>query len=65
MKKMSTKLEDYILKTDFDPVSWEFYKRQEACDWSAEEFSFFKEKEDYQKATPGVRHLLKKLLVFS
>ena len=40
-------LSDYILKTNKDPQSWQFYKTQEACDWSAEEFNFTKEKEDY------------------
>lgn len=57
-------LKDYIFFADQDSDNYSFYKRQEACDWSAEEFSFFKEKEDYQKATPGVRHLLKKIIGF-
>ena len=37
-------LSDYILKTNKDPQSWQFYKTQEACDWSAEEFNFTQRK---------------------
>ena len=64
MKKMSTKLEDYILRTDFDPVLWEFYKRQEACDWSAEEFRFTKDRDDYLDAPVRIRELMKDIFGF-
>jgi ribonucleotide reductase beta subunit family protein with ferritin-like domain len=61
---MSVDLSKYILKTDTDPVSWGFYKKQEANDWSAEEFSFVDDKDDYFKANPRVRQLLKLILGF-
>lgn len=57
-------LRDYIFFPESDPDNFSFYKRQEACDWSAEEFSFFKEKDDYLKAEPAVRNLLKKIIGF-
>ena len=52
-------LKDYILETDRDPVSWEFYKRQEACDWSAEEFRFTKDRDDYLESPKRIQDLLK------
>ena len=57
-------LSDYILKTNKDPQSWKFYKIQEACDWSAEEFNFTKEKEDYEKAPDNIKKLLKGIFGF-
>ena len=57
-------LKDYIFFPDNDTENYSFYKRQEACDWSAEEFNFFKEKDDYLKASPGVQNLLKKIIGF-
>lgn len=62
---MSTNnLSDYILNTDSDPVSWGFYKAQEAQDWSAEEFSFVKDREDYTNAPPTIKKLLKGIFGF-
>lgn len=61
---MPIDLSKYILKTDRDPVSWGFYKRQEAQDWSAEEFSFVKDKEDYRRANPRIKELLKGIFGF-
>lgn len=57
-------LKDYILKTDRDPVSWEFYKRQEACDWSAEEFRFTKDRDDYLESPKRIQDLLKDIFGF-
>ena len=57
-------LSKYILQTDRDPVSWGFYKRQESCDWSAEEFSFVQDKEDYLKANDRIKTLLKGIFGF-
>jgi ribonucleoside-diphosphate reductase beta chain len=57
-------LEDYILRTDKDPVSWEFYKKQEACDWSAEEFRFTKDKDDYLDSPKRIQDLLKDIFGF-
>lgn len=63
---MSTKmdLEKYILHTQKDPENWHFYKRQEACDWSAEEFDFTKEKNDYEQAPDNIKKLLKGIFGF-
>lgn len=61
---MSLDLSKYILKTDKDPVSWKFYKDQEAQDWSAEEFSFVQDRDDYLKANPRIRELLKGIFGF-
>lgn len=57
-------LQKYILHTQKDPENWSFYKRQEACDWSAEEFDFTKEKEDYEKAPDNIKKLLKGIFGF-
>jgi len=57
-------LQKYILHTAQDPENWHFYKRQEACDWSAEEFDFTKEKDDYEKASPNIKKLLKGIFGF-
>jgi ribonucleotide reductase beta subunit family protein with ferritin-like domain len=57
-------LRDYILFTERDPTNWKFYKRQEACDWSAEEFDFNKEKNDYQQAPEPIKKLLKGIFGF-
>jgi len=57
-------LSKYILKTERDPVSWSFYKRQESCDWSAEEFRFIQDKEDYKTVSKDVKDVLKKILAF-
>lgn len=52
-------LRDYILYTDKDPQSWSFYKRQEASDWTAEEFDFSKEAEEYKNAPENIKKLFK------
>ena len=57
-------LRNYILHTQQDPENWQFYKRQEACDWSAEEFDFTKEKDDYEKAPENIKKLLKGIFGF-
>lgn len=57
-------LQKYLLRTEKDPENWTFYKRQEACDWSAEEFNFFKEKKDYQESPESIRKLLKGIFGF-
>lgn len=57
-------MDKYIIDTKTDPVSWEFYKRQEACDWSAEEFSFTKDSSDYLKCPDRIKHLLKGIFGF-
>jgi ribonucleoside-diphosphate reductase subunit M2 len=61
---MSIDLSKYILKTDKDPISWDFYKRQEAQDWSAEEFSFVQDKDDYIRSNPRIKELLKGIFGF-
>ena len=57
-------LKKYILYTDKDSDSWSFYKRQEACDWSAEEFNFIKEKDEYTKAPENIKKLIKGIFGF-
>jgi ribonucleoside-diphosphate reductase subunit M2 len=57
-------LQKYILRTQEDPENWQFYKRQEACDWSAEEFDFTKEKDDYEKSPKNIKKLLKGIFGF-
>ena len=64
MSKVTKSLKDYILETDRDPVSWEFYKRQEACDWSAEEFRFTKDRDDYLESPKRIQDLLKDIFGF-
>ena len=57
-------MDKYIIDTKIDKTSWEFYKRQEACDWSAEEFSFTKDRDDYLRAPERIKHLLKGIFGF-
>ena len=57
-------MDKYIIDTTVDKTSWEFYKRQEACDWSAEEFSFVKDRDDYLKSPERIKHLLKGIFGF-
>ena len=64
MSQTAKSLKDYILETDRDPVSWEFYKRQEACDWSAEEFRFTKDRDDYLESPKRIKDLLKDIFGF-
>lgn len=64
MSDSTKSLKDYILETDRDPVSWEFYKRQEACDWSAEEFRFTKDRDDYLESPKRIKDLLKDIFGF-
>ena len=61
---MSSLLRKYILHTNTDPVSWEHYKAQEAQDWSAEEFSFVQDRDDYLGAPPRIKRLLKGIFGF-
>jgi len=61
-KKFNVK--DYILFTDRDPHSWSFYKRQEASDWSAEEFDFTKEAQEYKDASPQIQNLIDRIITF-
>jgi len=57
-------LENYILYPERDSQSWGFYKRQEASDWSAEEFDFTKEKEEYLESPPNIQRLIKTIFGF-
>lgn len=58
-EKHKVDLRDYILYTDKDPQSWQFYKRQEASDWTAEEFNFSKEAQEYKTAPENIKKLFK------
>jgi len=55
---------DYVFLPEKDPVMFQYYKRQEACDWSAEEFSFTKEKDDYLTAPAPIQRLFQKIIGF-
>ena len=57
-------MDKYIIDTKVDKTSWDFYKKQEACDWSAEEFSFVKDRDDYLKCPNRIKHLLKGIFGF-
>jgi len=57
-------LSKYILRTERDQVSWDLNKRQESCDWSAEEFKFIQDKEDYNTCSQQVKIVLKKIFAF-
>ena len=61
---MAVQLSNYLLKTERDPLAWSFYKRQESCDWSAEEFSFVNDKDDYNLCNPRIKELLKGIFGF-
>lgn len=61
---MSGNFSKYLLHTERDPVSWEFYKRQEACDWSSEEFRFSKDRDDYSESSKRIQELLKDIFGF-
>ena len=61
---MSSQFTKYLLHTERDPVSWEFYKRQEACDWSSEEFRFTKDRDDYMESNSRIKELLKRYFWF-
>lgn len=57
-------LTEYILKKENDPDNWDFYKLQEACDWSANEFDFVKDKDDYLKSPKNIQKLIKVIIGF-
>jgi ribonucleoside-diphosphate reductase beta chain len=57
-------LRKYILYTDRDPQSWEFYKRQEATDWTAEHYDFTKEQQEYLDAPDNIKRLMKGIIGF-
>jgi len=57
-------LKDYILFTERDGQSWSYYKRQEASDWSAEEFEFVKEAQEYKDAPPNIQRLMDGIIAF-
>ncbi len=57
-------LEDYILQMERDPQSWGFYKRQESTDWTAEEFIFTKDAEEYRDAPDNIKRLMKGIIGF-
>lgn len=57
-------LKDYIFLPEKDPELFQFYKKQEACDWSAEEMNFTKEKDDYLSSPKSIQNLFKKIIGF-
>jgi ribonucleotide reductase beta subunit family protein with ferritin-like domain len=57
-------IKNYILFTDIDAHSWSFYKRQEASDWSAEEFEFVKEAQEYKESPPNIQNLIDRIITF-
>lgn len=57
-------LKDYIFLPEKDPELFQFYKKQEACDWSAEEMDFTKEKDDYLSSPKTIQTLFKKIIGF-
>ena len=57
-------LQKYLLDPSRDTTSWQFYKRQEATDWSAEEFTFEKDRGDYLESSDRVKSLLKDIFGF-
>jgi len=56
--------QDYIFLPQKNPVMYKYYKLQESCDWSAEEFDFSKEKDDYLIAPKNIKILFKKIIGF-
>lgn len=59
-------IKDYILFTERDPHAWKYYKRQEASDWSAEEFKakFVKDAQEYRDAPSNIQQLLDRIITF-
>lgn len=57
-------LKDYIFLPEKDPVLFDFYKKQEACDWSANEMDFSKEKDEYLSSPKTIQTLFKKIIGF-
>lgn len=57
-------VEKYILRTEKDPHSWSFYKSQEANDWSAEEFDFTKDAQQYRESSVNIQNLLDRIITF-
>jgi len=55
---------DYVFLPEKDPELFQFYKKQEACDWSAEEMNFHKEKDDYLSSSKTIQKLFKKIIGF-
>lgn len=43
---------------------WDFYKRAEACFWTAEELDFESDKRDWEKLNKGQRHFIETVLAF-
>jgi ribonucleotide reductase beta subunit family protein with ferritin-like domain len=47
-----------------DEKAFEFYKRQEAAVWSANEMDFIRDKKDYERLEPRLKHLVDLILGF-
>jgi ribonucleotide reductase beta subunit family protein with ferritin-like domain len=47
-----------------DEKAFEFYKRQEAAVWSANEMDFIRDKKDYERLEPRLKHLVDMILGF-
>lgn len=47
-----------------DEKAFEFYKRQEAAVWSANEMDFIRDKKDYERLEPKLKHLVDMILGF-
>jgi ribonucleotide reductase beta subunit family protein with ferritin-like domain len=47
-----------------DEKAFEFYKKQEAAVWSANEMDFIRDKKDYERLDPKLKHLVDMILGF-
>jgi len=47
-----------------DEKAFEFYKKQEAAVWSANEMDFIRDKKDYERLEPKLKHLVDMILGF-
>lgn len=60
-KKDLTRFSFFPIK---DEKAFEFYKRQEAAVWSANEMDFIRDKKDYERLEPKLKHLVDMILGF-
>ena len=57
--------EKYILDESVDPISYQFYKKQESQFWTNAEMTKFSfDREDYKRANPKIKHGINKVLSF-
>lgn len=64
-KKQNTKkMKRFVLFPIQDHAAWDFYKKAEACFWTAEEVDLSQDIGDWEKLSDNERHFIKHVLAF-